>query len=103
MNKPNFLSEYSFNRYDIEAIQQGGCASGAFMPAVTYCKAKKFMMENGESVLDYIEGRCGGIPPVPEEDRNHWASHSVFYFSLAVEMWACSVDVDALPDDDREY
>jgi len=41
---------------DIAAIIQGGCESGAYMPAVTYRTALDTMSEHGEDVIDYIYG-----------------------------------------------
>lgn len=58
----------------IAAICHGGCASGAYMPAVTYSQALRTMGEHGDEVLKYIEdamgelpapnagGRCDGLP-----------------------------------------
>ena len=40
---------------DIAAILQGGCDSGAYMPAVTYHEARVTMAEHGDDVLGYLD------------------------------------------------
>jgi hypothetical protein len=61
---------------DIAAICQGGCASGAYMPAVTYYQAVKTMSEHGDDVL----------PAVPSDTS--WSGLALFFLSCAVELWA---------------
>ena len=78
--------------YDIASIQQGGCASGAYMPAVTYHTAKETMNEYGNDVLQYIEDQLGEIPQ-PDSGES-WSGMAVFYLSYAVELWAGQFDVD---------
>jgi len=39
----------------VAAIVQGGCDSGAYMPAVTCSEALETMNEHGDDVLDYIQ------------------------------------------------
>lgn len=46
----------------VEAINQGGCASGAYMPAVTDYKARETMSEHGDTVLRFIEDTYGELP-----------------------------------------
>ena len=70
---------------DLAAIMQGGCASGAYMPAVTYCEALDIMREYGDEVLDYIEGAAGGLPRV---NGQSWSQMACTYLSAAVELWA---------------
>ena len=78
--------------YDAAAIQQGGCASGAYMPAVTYYAALQTMAEHGNDVLQYIEDQIGELPqPRPGES---WSGMAVFYLSYAVEMWAGQFGID---------
>lgn len=71
--------------YDVAAICQGGCASGAYMPAVTYHKARETMNEHGDDVLQFIEDYTGDLPPSP---GNSWSGIACFYLSYAVELWA---------------
>lgn len=79
---------------DIQAIQQGGCASGAYMPAVTYHKALQTMSEYGDDVLEYIENNYGEIPQPGKGES--WSSLAVFYLSMAVELWVGQFDLDGV-------
>ena len=86
----------------IAAIVQGGCASGAYMPAVTYHDAAQTMARHGDDVLQYIEDAYGELP---QPDRSEsWSGIAVFYLSCAVEIWAASVEAALwaapLEDDD---
>lgn len=68
------------------AIEQGGCDSGAYMPAVTYYDAAQTMAKHGNDVLQYIQDALGELPrPKPEES---WSGLACFYLSSAVELWA---------------
>jgi len=93
--------------YDVAAICQGGCASGAYMPAVTYYQALETMNEHGDDIFEYIENSYGEIP-MPPDAAMYWMGMAVFYVSLAVELWASSVEdeindaLDALADDDEQ-
>jgi hypothetical protein len=71
------------------SICQGGCASGAYMPAVTYYQARETMGEHGDDVLQYIEDSMGELPAVPSGES--WSGIAVFYLSVAVELWAASI------------
>lgn len=56
-DQPKFL-EYMGEIEDVAeliSIYGGGCASGAYMPAVTYYKAKQCLFEHEESLLAQIE------------------------------------------------
>ena len=79
---------------DIASIQQGGCASGAYMPAVTYYNANKTMAEHGDDVLDYITSQYGELPP--PKDTESWSGMAVHYLSVAVELWAGQFDIDSI-------
>ena len=78
----------------IEGIVMGGCASGAYMPAVTYHTALQTMNEYGDGtygVMSYLEDVFGGdIPPYPDTPPD-WSSLACHYLSLAVEAWANDV------------
>lgn len=78
--------------YEVASIQQGGCASGAYMPAVTYHTAKETMNDHGDDVLQYIEDQLGEIPQ-PNSGES-WSGMAVFYLSCAVELWAGQFDVE---------
>ena len=88
---------------DVIAIVKGGCASGAYMPAVTYHTARKIMDEHGdqaEGVLDYLEEVYGDDMPRPEPSES-WAGMAVFYLSAAVEGWASAM-LQSLEDIEAE-
>ncbi len=87
----------------VAAIIQGGCASGAYMPAVTYHEAIKTMSEYGDDVLDFIVDRYDELPK--PDDSESWSGMAVFYLSCAVEAWAVSVEEEvcsALEETDDE-
>lgn len=94
--------EQNISGYDIIAICQGGCASGAYMPAVTYSNALAVMNEHGDDVLQYIEGNYGELPK-PREGES-WAGMAVHYLSIAVELWASGrlCELEALDIEDEE-
>lgn len=75
---------------NVAAIVQGGCASGAYMPAVTYHKAAQTMNEHGDDVLDYISNVLGEIP-MPDQTES-WSGMACHFLSTAVELWAASVE-----------
>lgn len=69
---------------EMQAILQGGCASGAFMPAVTYGTAMQVMCEHSDSVESNIT--CvEELTFKPSEDSfSHFCTELV---STAVEDW----------------
>ncbi len=75
---------------DVAAIVQGGCASGAYMPAVTYHQALETMKEHGDEVLQFIEDQLGELP-APAKGKS-WSGMACFYLSCAVELWASNVE-----------
>jgi hypothetical protein len=77
---------------DVAAIMQGGCASGAFMPAVTYHIARRTMAEHGDDVLEFIEDHLGELPGIPSGES--WSGIAVHFLSTAVELWASGVAED---------
>ena len=88
----------------VAAIVQGGCASGAYMPAVTYYQATQTMAEHGDAVLQFIQdGSRFGELPHPRDDES-WAGIAVHYLSIAVELWAARAysELEALADDDDD-
>jgi hypothetical protein len=85
--------------YDVAAILQGGCASGAYMPAVTYYQAVATMAEHGNDVLDFIADMGWDIDFDVAEDS--WSGFACKVLSIAVETWASSVEellTDALQE-----
>ena len=83
-NQPEWITE-DLTPYDIAAILQGGCDSGAYMPAVTYYDASTTMCEYGDQVLDYLEEHYGELPQ-PKNGAS-WSGMACFYLSRAVELW----------------
>ena len=70
----------------IASICQGGCASGAYMPAVTYHSALRTMGDHGDDVLQYILDTLCELPKPSPHDG--WAQMACHYLSTAVELWA---------------
>ena len=89
--------EQDISPLDIENIQQGGCASGAYMPAVTYHSALKTMSEHGDNVLQYIEDHIEELPTPPQDTS--WSGLACHYLSCAVEIWAGSIDTSEIARD----
>ena len=82
--------EQDISPSDVAAILQGGCASGAYMPAVTYHQAATTMGEHGDDVLDYLQESLGELPK-PGDDMS-WSGMACFYLSAAVELWASGIE-----------
>ena len=79
---------------DVAAIVQGGCESGAYMPAVTYLQAVETMAKYGNDVLDYIASSLGELPR--PDNSVSWSGLAVHYLATAVEIWAVSVEYELL-------
>ena len=88
--QPEWITQ-ALSPYDIAAVNQGGCASGAYMPAVTYHQALDTMGEHGNDVLQYIQDSYGEVPK-PSDDES-WSGIAVFYLSMAVELF-CMANED---------
>ena len=84
---------------DCRAVVEGGCASGAWMPAVTYYQARNTMNEWGDAVLEYLEGV--GLTGDLNFDGVSWSGIAVHFLSMAVEIFALEV-VDNYDEDDEE-
>ena len=97
--------EQDITPYDVAAIVQGGCASGSYMPAVTYYQALQTMNEYGDDIMEWIIDGYDSLPF--SKELLNWSQLAVFYLSVAVELWASSVEdeindaLDALDDDDE--
>jgi len=76
--------------HDLAAILQGGCDSGAWMPAVTYWTALETMRRDGDAVLDAIESAWRDPSEVIDAQRS-WAAWAGNLVSAAVELWAAEV------------
>ena len=76
----------------LAAILQGGCASGAYMPAVTYYDARKTMDRYGDDVLAFLQKYEYDYPEIFALGPNQsWDGIAVHFLSAAVEFWAWSV------------
>ena len=98
-SQPDWIT-YPLSPADIAAINQGGCASGAYMPAVTYYDAAQTMAEHGDDVLQYIEDTYGELPQIKTGES--WAGMACFYLSCAVEMFCSTYQHLENWDDDEE-
>ena len=87
VNVPVWISQ-DITCHDVAAIAQGGCESGAYMPAVTYHKAADTMAQHGDEVLEYIEDILGELPNVTGES---WSGIAVKFLSTAVDLWSTIV------------
>ena len=87
--KPAWITD-DVDVYDVEAITIGGCASGAYMPAVTYYQAIATMAEHGDDIFEYIYDQYGERLEVPNSVET-WGQLCVHYLSVAVEIWAQNV------------
>jgi hypothetical protein len=84
----------------VAAIVQGGCSSGAYMPAVTYYDALQTMAKHGDEVIDYIQDQIGELPEAPNSIS--WSSLAVNFLSAAVELWASGAYSQLEEIDDTE-
>ena len=82
INIPQWIDQ-DITPNDIAAILQGGCESGAYMPAVTYHTARETMNEHGDDVLDYLEEFY--VPELPKGIS--WSGIACHFLSAAVECW----------------
>ena len=87
INQPRWIAQ-TLSPHDMVAIYEGGCASGAYMPAVTYHQASSTMNDHGDEVLQFIEDHMGEVPQPPAGES--WRGIAVFYLSCAVELWVYS-------------
>lgn len=82
--------EQDISLYNLAAILESGCASGAYMPAVTYFEARETMNQYGDDVLQLLQDNLGELPK-PSADES-WSGLACFYLSYAVELWAAGVE-----------
>ena len=89
-NVPRWI-EQDISPSQVADILQGGCASGAYMPAATYYDARETMNKHGDDVLQYIEDVYGTVQAVFGLEYS-WSSMACSHLSMAVELWAGSVE-----------
>lgn len=73
--------------HNLTAVAEHGCASGAYMPAVTYHTAREVMHEHGDRVIEYIYDVLGEVPLKVET----YSGMCVHFLSMAVELLAQQV------------
>ena len=76
--------------YTVAAVCQGGCASGSYMPAVTYYQALATMNEYSNRIEQYLNDN--GL----EFAYDHWAGMACTMVSAAVELWCYSIEEELL-------
>ena len=88
----------------IVAIVQGGCESGAYMPAVTYCDALDTMSKHGDWVFDYLADHLSATEKLFVEDLENmsWSGLACRFLSHAVELWALDAYTALKELDDAE-
>ena len=91
---PDWIENREITAYNVASIIQGGCASGAYMPAVDHHKALATMSVYGDEVLNFIEERTGESPEALYPTS--WSAMACFFLSYAVELWAASIEEDLL-------
>ena len=91
-----YLNGEPLDIYDIASIQQGGCASGSHMDAVTYHKAALTMNEHGDDVLSYLEDI--GVDPsdIGPFKGGSWYGAAVIFLSTAIESWCYGIDLEGV-------
>lgn len=72
----------------VRDLSYGGCASGVYMPAVTYATARQTMNDHGDDILEYIEDRLDSIPNLRGAS---WSGLCCHFVCVAVELWAWTV------------
>lgn len=87
--------EHDISCATVAAIIEGGCDSGAYMPAVTYHDARETMSEHGDAVWSYLDDTIGLSECHPDMSREgaptSWDGLACRYVSMAVELWASSI------------
>lgn len=73
----------------VAAVLQGGCESGAYMPAVTYHQALKTMEEHDEDILS-VEA----WDHAPDVFEIGWCRLACALVSAAVEAWCAQIADD---------
>ncbi len=98
INVPHWLDQ-EIGVSTVASIVQGGCNSGAYMPAVTYYRALATMGNFGDDVIDYIQAQLGETP-APRAGES-WGGMACHYLSLAVELWAGNIynQLESLDDE----
>lgn len=87
----------------IAAVCQGGCASGAYMPTVTYWQALETMGKYSDEIERYLDD--SGMDMLESIAYDHWAGVAYTVVSSAVELWCSSIEeelLELLEEDEEE-
>ena len=89
--------EEDISVYDIASIVQGGCASGAYMPAVTYYQARQTMNDWEDQILNFLDEHEVLLHDIAaSEVSESWSGLACSVVSYAVEIWAASIEEELL-------
>jgi hypothetical protein len=91
---PEWIDDKTFNTYQVGGIIEGGCSSGAFMPAVYYTNALKVMNKHGNDVFDYLTTWLDKLPRPPKDQS--WSGLASFYLCFAIDHWAHNHELEIL-------
>ena len=75
--------------YQVIEVTRHGCASGAYMPAVTYHTALHTLSEEFPWMENYLE-QCGWDELAIDVMKHGWAHTAVQVLSIAVECWCAN-------------
>ena len=91
IDEDHFVDTLGENRVvwlsSIRDILRGGCASGSYMPAVTYYQASQTMSEHGDEGKDYCQSQGWELNQITLADHS-WAGLACTVLSAGVELWA---------------
>lgn len=94
-NQPEFIISMGAidSIYELKSIKEGGCESGAYMPAVTYCTALKCMTDHYEEIESILQDH--GFETFDFNlERESFSGFCVRLVSMAVELWVSSIETD---------
>ena len=94
-SQPSFIVEMGAidSLSDMHAIQQGGCESGAYVPAVTYYTAKKILLEHENEILELINLLHYTDEMTFDMQNETIGQFAVKIVSLAVDVWVGQFDL----------
>ena len=89
---------------DIAAVIQGGCASGAWMPAVTYWQSAEILQKYEDEILELLAHAgvdMAMLISAEQDNRESYRDLGCKLVSAAVEIWCCRFEQsDILWNDD---
>ena len=95
-NQPDFIKKMGAidSISDLQAIEQGGCESGAYMPAVTYYTAKNIMVEYHSEIENIVSDVVDHFMFNPAIDG--FDGFCVEIVSIAVECWVSRFNLEGV-------